>query len=184
MRSNQHFLLLSALLGLLALGMQSCRAEPEPLVLVASEPADGAMVHGLRPSVLLQFDRPLNPGTVVDGAVTVTDDDADLPVRLSLLPGGDRLRLEPTQDLQSSSVMRVVVTDRLRGAKGEQPGNAFSLQFTVVSQVRGTSHEMSGSGKTIRGARLTALPRAASPKTAIPESTATEGGANQDGDPP
>jgi len=134
--------------------------------------------------VLLQFDRPLNPGTVVDGAVTMTADDADLPVRLSLLPGGERLRLEPTQDLRPGSLVRVVVTDRLRGTQGEQPGNAFSLQFTAVSQVRGPSAEMSGSGRTIRGARLTAIPRAAASRAAAPKASSSEDTAGKEGDRP
>jgi len=172
MHSIQHFLLLPVLMGVLALGTEACRAAPEPLILVASEPADGATVRGLRPAVLLQFDRPLNPSTVVDGAVTVTAEDADVPVRLSLLPGGDRLRLEPMQDLLPSSVVRIVVTDRLRGTRGEQAGNAFSLQLRVLSEVRVPSHEMSGSGRTIRGARLTGIPRAARTKAASPKATA------------
>lgn len=153
--------LLLALAWLLA----ACAAPPEPLLLLSTSPIDGSQLPDLQAAFELTFDRPLDPRSVVPGAVALRVAGAEHPCELSLLPGGTRLRARPSAPLPASSTVRLSVGPPLRGQRGEEPGGAFSAEFrTGTPQPQAT---MRGSGRTLTGGRLTAIPRAADDAEAL-----------------
>jgi hypothetical protein len=113
-------------------------ADVAPLQLVSSAPADGGTVGAVPPSlaayeIILTFDRPLMPATVVKEAFDVQElsTGRSLLSAVSYQPGSAQvtLRVAPGSLISPAGHYRVTVLTELTGAAGELLPEAVSFEF-------------------------------------------------------